>query len=84
MTDTFQFISHPAIRGDDAVKRVRDLSAQPGPVARQANGTELFPLILERQLFVYTALLATLTGLIAAVAPALRAARLDPVEAIRG
>ena len=52
-------------------------------VARQVNGTELFPLILERQLFVYTAVLATLTGLVAAVAPALRAARLDPVEAIR-
>ena len=52
-------------------------------VARQPDGTELFPLILERQLFVNTAILATLTGLAAAVAPALRAARLDPVEAIR-
>jgi lipoprotein-releasing system permease protein len=51
---------------------------------RQADGTELFPLILERSLFVYTALLATLTGLLAAMAPALRAARLDPVVAIRG
>ena len=30
-------------------------------VARQADGTELFPLILERQLFILTALLATLT-----------------------
>ena len=53
-------------------------------VARQADGTELFPLILERSLFVATAGLATLTGLVAAMAPALRAARLDPVEAIRG
>src|SRR5208283_701358 len=52
-------------------------------VARQPNGTELFPLILERELFVYTAILATLTGLLAAVAPAVRAAKLDPVEAIR-
>ena len=52
-------------------------------VARQPNGAELFPLILQRELFVYTAILATLTGLAAAVAPALRAARLDPVEAIR-
>jgi lipoprotein-releasing system permease protein len=52
-------------------------------VARQPNGVELFPLILQRELFVYTAILATLTGLAAAVAPALRAARLDPVEAIR-
>ena len=53
-------------------------------VARQADGTELFPFILERSLFVATATLATLTGLVAAMAPALRAARLDPVEAIRG
>ena len=48
------------------------------------DGSELFPLILERSLFVVTAALATLTGLLAATAPALRAARLDPVEAIRG
>ena len=53
-------------------------------VARQADGTELFPLVLERSLFVWTAILATLTGLAAAAAPALRAARLDPVAAIRG
>ena len=53
-------------------------------VARQADGSELFPLILERQLFVLPALLATLTGLLAATAPAVRAAKLDPVVAIRG
>jgi lipoprotein-releasing system permease protein len=53
-------------------------------VARQADGTELFPLILERRLFFYTAILATLTGLLAALAPALRASKLDPVAAIRG
>jgi lipoprotein-releasing system permease protein len=53
-------------------------------VARQADGSELFPLILERRLFVFTALLATVTGLLAATAPALRAAKLDPVVAIRG
>lgn len=52
--------------------------------ARQADGSELFPLILEIGLFTGTAALATLTGLLAATAPALRAARLDPVEAIRG
>ncbi len=51
---------------------------------RQADGTELFPLILTASLFVYTTLLATVTGLLAAMAPALRAARLDPVVAIRG
>jgi lipoprotein-releasing system permease protein len=53
-------------------------------VARQVDGTELFPLILERKLFIATALLATLTGLLAAMAPAVRAAKLDPVVAIRG
>jgi len=52
--------------------------------ARQADGTELFPLLIEYQLFVWTAVLATLTGLLAAMAPALRAAKLDPVVAIRG
>ncbi len=53
-------------------------------VARQVDGTELFPLILDRQLFIATTILATLTGLLAATAPALRAAKLDPVVAIRG
>jgi lipoprotein-releasing system permease protein len=53
-------------------------------VARQTDGSELFPLILERQLFILTALLATATGLLAAMAPAVRAAKLDPVVAIRG
>ena len=52
--------------------------------ARQADGTELFPLVIEFQLFVWTAVLATFTGLMAAMAPALRAAKLDPVVAIRG
>ncbi|MGX8007499.1 ABC transporter permease [Mesorhizobium sp. ORM8.1] len=52
--------------------------------ARQANGTELFPLIIEPSLFVLSALLAAVTGVLAGMVPALRAARLDPVEAIRG
>jgi lipoprotein-releasing system permease protein len=51
---------------------------------RQADGSELFPLLLERQMFVVTLVMATLTGLLSAMAPALRAARLDPVAAIRG
>lgn len=51
---------------------------------RQGDGTELFPLILERQLFVSAMVLATVTGIVAAAVPALRAARLDPVVAIRG
>jgi lipoprotein-releasing system permease protein len=52
--------------------------------ARQVDGSELFPLILDRNLFVATAVLATATGVVAAMAPALRAANLDPVVAIRG
>jgi lipoprotein-releasing system permease protein len=52
--------------------------------ARQVDGSELFPLILETQLFVVSSLLASATGVIAAIAPALRAAKLDPVVAIRG
>ena len=51
---------------------------------RQVDGSELFPLILERQLFIITAVLAPLTGVLSAMAPPIRAARLDPVEAIRG
>jgi lipoprotein-releasing system permease protein len=53
-------------------------------VARQVDGSELFPLVLDRKLFIATTILATLTGLLAAMAPALRAANLDPVVAIRG
>ncbi|WP_322516043.1 FtsX-like permease family protein [Rhodopseudomonas palustris] len=52
--------------------------------ARQVDGSELFPLILDSELFIASSLLATLTGVAAAIAPALRAARLDPVVAIRG
>jgi lipoprotein-releasing system permease protein len=52
--------------------------------ARQVDGTELFPLLLEPTLFLSAAAIATVTGVLAGMAPALRAARLDPVEAIRG
>ncbi len=53
-------------------------------LARNADGTPLFPLVFDPLLFGAALLLATLTGLAAAFAPALRAARLDPVVAIRG
>ncbi|KQX21467.1 ABC transporter permease [Variovorax sp. Root434] len=52
--------------------------------ALNPDGTPLFPLAIEPGLFAASLLLATLTGLAAAFAPALRAARLDPVVAIRG
>lgn len=53
-------------------------------LARNADGTPLFPLVFDPVLFGLALLLATLTGLLSAFAPALRAARLDPVVAIRG
>ncbi|OYT87863.1 MAG: hypothetical protein CFE46_09585 [Burkholderiales bacterium PBB6] len=53
-------------------------------LVRNADGSALFPINLSPMLFVVTLALATLTGLAAAFAPALRAARLDPVEAIGG
>jgi lipoprotein-releasing system permease protein len=51
---------------------------------RNPDGTPLFPLELDPMLFLAAALLATLSGVIAAFVPALRGARLDPVVAIRG
>jgi lipoprotein-releasing system permease protein len=53
-------------------------------LAKNADGTPLFGLELEPALFGIALVLATVTGLVAAVAPALRAARMDPVVAIRG
>jgi lipoprotein-releasing system permease protein len=52
--------------------------------ARNPDGTSMFEIVLDPKLFMYAALIATLTGLVAAVTPAIRAARLDPVVAIRG
>ncbi len=49
---------------------------------RNADGSPLFPVTLPPSLFATALGLATLTGLLAAFAPALRAARLDPVVAI--
>ena len=50
---------------------------------RNTDGTPMIPLVLNATLFMVTFGLASITGLGAAVAPALRAARLDPVAAIR-
>ncbi len=52
--------------------------------ARNADGTPLFALQADPALVAAALALATLTGLVAAFAPALRAARLDPAVAIRG
>ena len=51
---------------------------------RNPDGTPFVPISFEPRLFILSAVLAMLTGLAAAVAPALRGARLDPVVAIRG
>lgn len=51
---------------------------------RQADGSEIFPLVLEPSLFAGAVFLAALTGVAAAAFPAVRAANLDPVVAIRG
>ena len=53
-------------------------------LARNADGTSLFPLEFDSTMFEIALVLATITGLLAALAPAMRAARLDPVVAIRG
>jgi lipoprotein-releasing system permease protein len=55
-----------------------------GVLLRNPDGTPLLPLEPDPKLFLASALLATLSGLIAAYVPALRGARLDPVVAIRG
>jgi lipoprotein-releasing system permease protein len=52
--------------------------------SRQADGTEIFTLTITPVLFVWALALATLTGIAAAAVPAMRAAKLDPVVAIRG
>jgi lipoprotein-releasing system permease protein len=51
---------------------------------RNPDGSVMFALNIEPRLFVMALLLATVTGVFASVAPALRAARLDPAVAIRG
>jgi lipoprotein-releasing system permease protein len=51
--------------------------------AKNPDGTSIFPVVLEPRMFLLAAGVATLTGTMAAAAPAARAAKLDPVVAIR-
>lgn len=51
---------------------------------KNPDGTVMFAMTIEPALFFTALVLASLTGLVASFAPALRAARLDPVVAIRG
>jgi lipoprotein-releasing system permease protein len=53
-------------------------------VAKNPDGTPMFVITVDPMLFVLAAVGATLIGVLAAVAPARRAARLDPAVAIRG
>lgn len=53
-------------------------------VARNADGSPMFIIVIEPMLFVLAAAGATLVGILAAAVPARRAARLDPAVAIRG
>jgi lipoprotein-releasing system permease protein len=53
-------------------------------LVRTADGSEVFPLELQPSIFVAAIALAGITGVLAAALPALNAARLDPVVAIRG
>ncbi len=53
-------------------------------VIKKSDGTQPFQLLMEPQLFLVVISLATITGVAAAVFPALRAAKLDPVVAMRG
>jgi lipoprotein-releasing system permease protein len=52
--------------------------------AKNPDGTPMFALTVDPHLYVWAAVIAMLTGLLAAVTPAIRAARLEPVVAIRG
>lgn len=52
--------------------------------ARNADGTPFFVITLAPSLFVTAAIVATLTGLLASLMPAMSASRLNPVDAIRG
>lgn len=55
-----------------------------GTVAKNPDGTPMFVITVSTSLYLWTAVVATVTGVASAAIPALRAARLDPVAAMRG
>jgi lipoprotein-releasing system permease protein len=54
-----------------------------GHAVTDASGAPLLPIVLDARLFLSSAAVATATGLLAALLPARRAAKLDPATAIR-
>ena len=52
-------------------------------LAVNPDGSPYVPIVMEADVFILSASIAICTGLIAATVPAFRAAKLDPVEAIR-
>lgn len=52
-------------------------------LVRGADGNPLFPIVLTAPLLLYACVTATVCGMFAAIAPARRAARLDPAMAMR-
>jgi len=52
-------------------------------IARNMDGTPLFALAIDPALYLWTVVGAIVAGVLAAAAPARRAARLDPAQAIR-
>ncbi|HEX4953623.1 MAG TPA: FtsX-like permease family protein [Thermoanaerobaculia bacterium] len=52
-------------------------------LARNPDGTAAFPFALTAELCLRTVAIATVTGVLSAVVPARRAAKLDPIETIR-
>lgn len=52
-------------------------------LVRGADGNPLFPIVLTMPLLLYACITATVCGMFAAIAPARRAARLDPAMAMR-
>lgn len=52
-------------------------------LARNADGSATFPVALNGRLFLFASAIAIVTGVLSSLAPARRAAKLDPAEVIR-